>query len=183
MARYTQKFQATNQKIMQAFVTLAKSKPVAKITVSDIIHVAAINRSTFYRHYLDKYDLVEKIENQVIADIQAVELQQNAEIQMTTRESLNRFLNTIKHHQPLLAVLISKNGDIEFSVRLLAVFYNAIGQTIQDMTTGMDTKQRDIMSAYYASQIYGIVLFWVHNFKKYDKEYVLNFILQMEFGK
>lgn len=183
MPHYMQKFQATNQKIMTAFIALAKGKPVEKITVSDIIQRAAINRSTFYYHYLDKYDLIEKIENQIIEDIQTIEIQQDASIRMSTRQSLKNFLTVIEQHQPLLAVLISKNGDIHFSVRLLAVLYKSIGKTVQDITSHMDIKQRDITAAYYASQIYGVVLFWVHNFHKYDREYVLNFILTMEFEK
>ena len=40
---------------------LIREKPVAKITVSEICAKAEINRGTFYRYYLDVYDLAEKM--------------------------------------------------------------------------------------------------------------------------
>lgn len=40
-----------------------KSKPFEQIKVSDICNEALINRSTFYDHYADKYDLLEEYIN------------------------------------------------------------------------------------------------------------------------
>ncbi|MBR2663929.1 MAG: TetR/AcrR family transcriptional regulator [Clostridia bacterium] len=39
-----------------------KKKPVNKITVNEVCQQAGINRSTFYAHFLDVYDVVEKVE-------------------------------------------------------------------------------------------------------------------------
>jgi len=38
--------------------TLIKAKPLDKITVKDITQTCGLSRQTFYRHFLDKYDLV-----------------------------------------------------------------------------------------------------------------------------
>ncbi len=35
-----------------------------EITVQQIADLADVNRSTFYTHYYDKYDLLEKLEDQ-----------------------------------------------------------------------------------------------------------------------
>ncbi len=48
--------------ILQAFFTLLEDFSFDQITVSQIIDTANINRSTFYRHYQDKYDILEKIQ-------------------------------------------------------------------------------------------------------------------------
>lgn len=51
----------TEQHIEQAFLALLQQKPYRAITVQDILDTAAINRSTFYRHYASKEALAEKM--------------------------------------------------------------------------------------------------------------------------
>lgn len=52
--------------IRQAFMELLKEKDFEKITVTDIVNRADINRSTFYAHYKDVYALVEEIQNEIV---------------------------------------------------------------------------------------------------------------------
>ena len=47
--------------INQAFLELLKEKPFEKITVTDIVNRADINRSTFYAHYPDVRGMVEAL--------------------------------------------------------------------------------------------------------------------------
>ncbi len=49
----------TRNNIESAFISLLKEKDFHKITVQDILDRALINRSTFYKHYMDKYQLAE----------------------------------------------------------------------------------------------------------------------------
>lgn len=55
---------ATSEKIVRAvFQQIAeKRKPVSRITVREICEETGINRSTFYAHFQDIYDVVEKVE-------------------------------------------------------------------------------------------------------------------------
>ena len=45
-------------------------KGFASVTVSDITERAMVNRSTFYRHYLDKYDLLEHYLDDMSASVE-----------------------------------------------------------------------------------------------------------------
>ncbi len=47
----------TKSVIQESFLQLLRKKPMSKVTVSEICQVAEINRGTFYRYYLDVYDL------------------------------------------------------------------------------------------------------------------------------
>lgn len=51
----------TNEQITKAFFGLLKEKGFKTMTVQDISKRARIGRSTFYSHYYDKYDLLEKL--------------------------------------------------------------------------------------------------------------------------
>lgn len=52
--------------IRQAFLELLREKAFEKITVTDIVNRADINRSTFYAHYTDVRALMEEIQNEFI---------------------------------------------------------------------------------------------------------------------
>lgn len=56
------------EKIEKAFIEFLQTKEIKEITVSDIIKITGLNRSTFYANYLDIFDLAdktrEKLENE-----------------------------------------------------------------------------------------------------------------------
>lgn len=58
--------------IRQAFVELLKEKTFEKITVTDIVKKADINRSTFYAHYPDVMGVVEAIEEEILDYTQSI---------------------------------------------------------------------------------------------------------------
>ncbi len=59
----------TKRVIRESFVHLLSQKPIAKITVKEICEEADVNRSTFYAHYKDPYDLMLKIKQEVLVEI------------------------------------------------------------------------------------------------------------------
>lgn len=57
-------YKKADDAIVQAFFSLLEDRDFHKITVSDIIKKAGVNRSTFYRHYVDKYDILDQIKKE-----------------------------------------------------------------------------------------------------------------------
>lgn len=51
----------TRKLIMEAFMGLAIEKEFKDITIKDITERATVNRATFYYHFFDKHDLLEKV--------------------------------------------------------------------------------------------------------------------------
>jgi AcrR family transcriptional regulator len=60
----------TKKLIRNALSELIEEAGYNNISITDITAKADINRGTFYLHYVDKYDLLEKIENEVIQELQ-----------------------------------------------------------------------------------------------------------------
>lgn len=56
----------TRKLIMDAFIDLSGKKEFKDITVKDITTEAMINRATFYYHFEDIYDLLEKVLEEVL---------------------------------------------------------------------------------------------------------------------
>ena len=68
MNRSESKFQNTAGKMRRAFLTLLDSKEFADISIMDICQKAGVNRSTFYSHYDNTYDLLKETFDSLIAD-------------------------------------------------------------------------------------------------------------------
>lgn len=50
----------SQEKIEKAFIELLQTREIKEITVSDIIKMTGLNRSTFYANYIDIFDLADK---------------------------------------------------------------------------------------------------------------------------
>ncbi|MCD8130947.1 MAG: TetR/AcrR family transcriptional regulator [Lachnospiraceae bacterium] len=59
----------TKESITNAFLELRSRRPLEKITVKELCEKAMINKSTFYSHYTDVYDLSEQLENEVVESV------------------------------------------------------------------------------------------------------------------
>ena len=62
-----QRSKASSEKIVRAvfYFMEEEKKPLDRITVREVCERAGINRSTFYAHYMDVYDVVEKVEKRM----------------------------------------------------------------------------------------------------------------------
>ena len=66
-----QRTRITKKMIREAFLTLLSGKDIRHITVRELCERAQINRGTFYKYYLDVYDLKEQIENELLIEFAA----------------------------------------------------------------------------------------------------------------
>ena len=84
----------TKKIITETFLNLLKEKEINKITVSEICNIADINRATFYRYYLDTYDLLEKIEQDFILElVDVTNNDKDTSVSIFTHDILEVFLN------------------------------------------------------------------------------------------
>ena len=60
----------TKMLLQKTLVDLMLEKEVGKISVKELTQKADVNRSTFYLHYLDIYDMLEQMENEFVETIQ-----------------------------------------------------------------------------------------------------------------
>lgn len=66
MPKWTQRQERTRRHFYEAFVDLMKQHGFQAITVKDIVERAGYNRSTFYVHFQDKFELAENLLEQML---------------------------------------------------------------------------------------------------------------------
>jgi len=104
--------------IRQAFMDLLKEKQPDKITVTDIVNRADINRSTFYAHYTDVRNLMEELQREFVE--QSVSLLKNAD-----------FLEMLRNPKPFLQKWIEigfRNRELYTFLGKAAIATSAIEQ-------------------------------------------------------
>ena len=60
----------SQDKIEKAFIELLQTREIKDITVSDLIKMTELNRSTFYANYIDIFDLADKTREKLEAIIE-----------------------------------------------------------------------------------------------------------------
>ena len=58
----------SREKIEKAFIELLQTREIKDITVSDLIKITELNRSTFYANYIDIFDLADKTREKLESD-------------------------------------------------------------------------------------------------------------------
>lgn len=83
-----------------ALMKQMNKKEFEKITVREICELADVNRTTFYAHFIDMQDMLDKMEEHLRIELMA-EYQEKKEVpnQMFTSASFHTFLQHIKKHQ------------------------------------------------------------------------------------
>ena len=82
----------TRKLIIDSFITLSNKKDFNDISVKDITEEAMINRATFYNHFFDKYDLLEK----VVSDKLSLNLNCSAQNQgMALEETIKQIFSSL----------------------------------------------------------------------------------------
>lgn len=109
----------TKMRIKEAFFACLAEKPVSKITVKELCDMAEINRATFYKHYMDPFDLLEQIEVESLEQLKA-----DIETSRSSKEGvLLTILRNVNDTSTPYALLASPNGDPGFAARLSELFY------------------------------------------------------------
>lgn len=158
--------QRTKKWLQQALFELTIEKGFATITVRDISDRAQVNRSTFYRHYLDKYDLL----NQYLDDLQA-QASEAASLADAHQPMPNKvpagLLIIIKHIQQyadFYRIMLGKNGDQQFTHRFRQLTENRYRHLFANSEKNMSQDPPNEMRMdYIAHATVGAILWWLEN--------------------
>ena len=114
----------TKMVIRDAFIGLLKKKPLNRITVKEICDIADINRATFYKYYSDPFDLLEKIEQELLHQLQK---KLNPSVN-SFRDVFTLIMGSVQADFEEYQALFSDNGDSQFPVRIFALYYEHVSQ-------------------------------------------------------
>lgn len=119
-------YRRTDRDIINAFVTLAAQKPFEELTVQDIMEEALVSRYTFYKHFKDKYEIAERLQDEMMADFVEMRSQMQKKMsggvlsQKQQNEAWCRFSR--KHHAVSEALSGIHTETVDLNKRYKEVF-------------------------------------------------------------
>ena len=139
------KYFYTAELMNQALLALLEKKDIDFITVTEITKKAGVNRSTFYLHYDNVYELLEEtIENltqQFIGSFDVplpTEINSKQDAFLITEKFLIPYLNFCKEHKNILKLVRKKaqlfNQEKAYRQTYNKILYPAISQFITEET-------------------------------------------------
>lgn len=172
----------TEAQLVKGLTKLMKTKSIKEITVKELADEVDINRSTFYLHYKDIYDMVEKIENSLTQNLLTTldELSKNRVTKSTIAEFLQDTYNIIYSNCDICAVLLSKNGDISFHNKISKIIYDKIHTIIKNAMVDSSTENEvTIATHYFISGIVGIIEVWLQDITLGTPEYITDISIRL----
>lgn len=166
--RYTKKM------IRETFFLLLEKLPVSRITVTAICEGAMINRATFYKYYDNPYDLLKKLEHEVLDELQKQITEAEAEGNLL--QLFRIVLHDVSEKKQMYLVLFSENGDELFKERIFELCYGKNMENIRTYFPMMAAEQQEWLYYFLAEGCSGLLNRWIKNDMKEAPEDLVCFM-------
>lgn len=165
----------TRQLIKDAFIDLLQEMDINKITVNSIAERATVNRVTFYLHYRDIQDMMEKMAlemgeklGQIMRDSTAYK-----SIEETDSVKLLNLLEHIAENAKFYKVVLASTKTPIFTEQLLKIITETITKRREVDSLHIKTDiQKDIIIWYGSSALIGTIVSWLRNDMPYTPQYL-----------
>lgn len=181
----------TKRLIREALAELIEEDGLEGITVCNLTERADINRGTFYAHYKDKSDLLEKTENEII---DAVTLLQSKATVLTVEDLLNAYHNDepmpfavalfryIHENGNFIRALIGPKGDPAFQPRLQEIVSrNTIEYILTPKYRNSSSPLVHYYVSYYTTAQLGVIKEWLESGMKESPEEMARIVINIMF--
>ena len=152
----------TRRQLRECLITLLKDKKVQDITVRELTDMADLNRGTFYLHYKDVFDLLEKTEaelqedfNQLVCKHDAVDLKQRPSV------IFNEIYSLVYDNADLIEILLGENGDLNFVNRLKQLIREKCLKDWMEVFRSGNAAAFDAFFSFIVSGCIGLVQYWL----------------------
>ncbi|RLQ93598.1 TetR/AcrR family transcriptional regulator [Falsibacillus albus] len=160
MSKVDRRITKSQKSIKKAVTELMSEKNYDDITIQDIADRADVNRGTIYLHYVDKYDLLDKMIEEHIINLR--ELCQSAS-DMTFQEGNYVWFEYFEQNYLFFSTMLASKGARFFRHRFLELVIQEYKPEV-DTTKGKNKGfNEDIILQFFASAIVGSVEWWFKN--------------------
>lgn len=169
----------TRKMIRESFIDLIQEKGYESITIRDIADHALINRATFYLHYVDKQDLVDKLIDEVFSELTDIinpcVYIQKREVKISQFQSMIEAIFTnIFHHAKFYQIMLSEKGVHGFNLRMQGVLQEKFRKEFStiDLQEQKLSTPPELLIHFISSALIGTVEWWVNNDLVYSPKHM-----------
>ena len=154
----------TKKILFDTLIKLMKQKNFERIKISDICEEALINRSTFYSHYEDKYDLLmDLFEEQKLTLLKELNVNENKSFSKKyLMDLLSILINHIDENKEIYnAILVNNRNGILIDFLIDATERDFLQRIKNDNTVVTSNIPIDTIVKFYAGGLINIGISWL----------------------
>ena len=155
-----QRAKNTRGMIERVFIDLLKQKDLEKITVSEVCKASHINRTTFYAHYLDVFDLMEKIE--LAMSERMVQIFTSGQLRSIS-DGFEKLFAFVRDNADFYAAYLGKSGSVTI---LKVILPESLDASMIALCKEMGYKSEDeyhYQEQFFKAGLTGLIRMWLAN--------------------
>ena len=161
----------TKKALSDGLAELLMEKELHKVTVQEIADKAEVNRVTFYKHFLDVYDLYEKMEKDVLVELGLLLLQLE---ESSSEDVFSKLIEYIDTNRTVFRMIFCPNctGHLRDKFdKLVEGLFRQIAS--EKFNVQGENKKFDYLNCYRAQGAIAIISRWVQGGFADPKELII----------
>lgn len=167
MMKEDRRIKRTKKMLKDSLASLLMEKDINLITVKELVDLADLNRSTFYLHYRDIYDMLTQIENDMIEEINHIESRYPVSV---LKKSSKLFLIDIfkytDENRTFCKMLLGSHGNMAFLEKIKKILENNCFHVITEGCSEKDLQKHQFFSTFAVSGCAGLLQNWLESDSK-----------------
>ena len=168
----------TKKNLYEALLSIMKDKPFEEIKVSEICKVSLTNRSTFYDHFNDKYELLSSLIKDLEEELTS-KLEENENFE-TEKEYYMKMVELLFDHisenVSIYSSIIKNNTNSIASDMFKDILLRYVGKHIKKSDISHGNVPVEIITIFYVSAVINVCIYYISEAKNYSKEEILNYL-------
>jgi AcrR family transcriptional regulator len=154
MSRVDRRIIKSQDAIKNAFIELLSEKNFDQITMQDISDKANVGRRTIYLHYVDKFDLLDKLLEEHINEIKRL---CESSCDLSFKEANLIVLQYLESNYSFFSTILSSSGAPSFRRRFLEFVIEELEREV-DVTQGINKGlSKDVILKFFGTAIVGMM--------------------------
>lgn len=172
MSKVDRRIVKSQEAIKKAFIELMTEKNVDQISIQEISDRANVSRRTIYLHYMDKFDLLDKLIEEHIYELRELcELSAN---NTDYNDAILLWFKYFENHYLFFSTMLASKGGPFFRSRFLEFVLQEL-KNEENITEGRSQElsdSEDVIIQFYGAAIVGIVEWWFKNEKPHPPHFM-----------
>ena len=152
----------TKALLLKGLMRLMETKDIKDISVKELSDLVDINRSTFYLHYNDIYDMLDQIENELFVEFNDIldrTIGQSFE-PVSAQATLKEIFSFLDRHRDVARTIMGPHGDLTFVNRM----NNLVKERIRNLlNSNQPHSDYTYIEAFVVSGCIGVIETWLNH--------------------
>lgn len=158
-----QRAKDTRAKIESVFTSLLKDKELQKISIQEICRGADVNRTTFYIHYIDIYDLMRKMEEEMFQQIENLFIdKETGNYKAITVECFVGLFQFLKDNRDFYQAYLKSSGQNNMVYSSISESCKKALEPFFHEVEILSTREIEYHLEFFKAGISAIILYWLN---------------------